>query len=116
VIAVEEAQHVLVRAGHDRRAGPLIDGLSPLRGHRRRAVGGQVGEHQEAARRARIPQPRDGAVGVGVVREEVQDRHQQDCDRLGEVDRPAHLGMVEQLLRSGVHLAWPLLLRGRSWP
>ena len=50
-------------------------------------VRGDLGQGQEAAGRARADELGDDAVGVVGVRDQVQDRHQHDRHRLGEVER-----------------------------
>ena len=96
----EEAEDAVPGAGQDRLARPLVD-LHRTLG--RRLVGKEfaanVADHQVAAGHKRVAHPRDDAVRVVVLGDEVQDREQDHRDRPAEVQVLAQDGIREQFAR-----------------
>jgi len=67
--------------------------------HGRPALVGGVRQHQVAARGDPVTQGCHAARWVVQIAEEVQHRHQQQADRLAEIDQPPGHGMVQHLAR-----------------
>ncbi len=95
--ATEEPLDLTAAARHQRRGRLLVDG-GDLGCRLRMEVRGGMRQHQEAARRHRVPQPGHDPGRVLLVSEEMQDGDQQHRHRLGEVEQPSHLGMAEDHL------------------
>ena len=92
---LEEPQDLRARPRHERRRPPQHR-PDPCR-HLRKALRTGMRHHQIAAGRHGVPKPGHDPNGVLDVGDGVQDGHQQDRDRVAEIDERPQLRAIQQL-------------------